>query len=233
MSCWIHEETSTCFIHIPKTGGTSINAYFSDKYLKKFNLNDKSDIRVKKITHHSNIDYIVNNLNSKPQYTFSIVRNPWDRLVSWYFYYCNSQGKKEDVFSKIEKVENLTLKNDLIKYYNYWFEGFDSFICNCLDNSSIWKHGQTLHSDFWYTPSTNQSEWIFTKNNSVDEFFKTEEMDKCWTVIKERFDLNENINLPYVRKSKHKHYKEYYSDKTKKKVNEVYEKDIELFKYTF
>ena len=45
--------------------------------------------------------------------------------------------------------------------------------------------------------------------------------------------LNLQTSLPYLNKSKHRDYRGYYSDRTRKLVAENFQDDIELFGYTF
>ena len=59
------------FIHIPKTGGTSISHALRD--------------HPHPIIHrHSSISDFQKRLDISEYYKFSCIRNPWDRIVSWY-----------------------------------------------------------------------------------------------------------------------------------------------------
>ena len=57
------------FVHIPKTGGTSITKWFTDNLGMKL----PNGIQV-----HAS--------SSNSANTFTVVRNPWDRVVSMYFF---------------------------------------------------------------------------------------------------------------------------------------------------
>ena len=73
MAVHILHPCKATFIHIPKTGGTSIT-----KWLEK---NFKTDNR-RKHGYLSHAEAIWKDLG----WTFSIVRNPFDRIASSYFY---------------------------------------------------------------------------------------------------------------------------------------------------
>jgi hypothetical protein len=56
--------------------------------------------------------------------------------------------------------------------------------------------------------------------------------------IKEDWEfISKNINfsgcLPFENRGKHLNYKKYYSEKTKKIIETLYKKDIELYSYNF
>lgn len=74
------KKSKISFVHIPKTGGQSVRAWMKEQ--DDFNimpLNDRH-IDVKHPTYAMMKDYFGEDLG----YTFAIVRNPYDRIVSMY-----------------------------------------------------------------------------------------------------------------------------------------------------
>jgi hypothetical protein len=90
------------FIHIPRTGGTSITTAL--KAALGYTTNLPEDL-------HWSVDKrVVNNKWNDREFSFTFIRNPWDRLVSWYFWH------------KIEDDFESWIKNGLdgVKNHN-WF----------------------------------------------------------------------------------------------------------------
>ena len=70
----ISDEHKFIFIHIPKTGGTSIERFFKNRPNRM-------------LKHKTAQDYALENPRIWNQYLkFTVVRNPWDWMVSWYFW---------------------------------------------------------------------------------------------------------------------------------------------------
>ena len=61
------------FIHIPKTGGTSIEKFFDTKL--------NYDLK-----HLTNVEYDEECVNCNGYIKFSVIRNPWERMVSYWNY---------------------------------------------------------------------------------------------------------------------------------------------------
>ena len=109
------------FIHIPKTGGTSIENYFSSKYnipLNNNSLFDKIDDKTKlnenmiinsvlqHITYNQMVKYNkVFNINFNNVKIITVVRNPYERIISDLFYFSkiNCNTSKEEVFYIIKR----------------------------------------------------------------------------------------------------------------------------------
>ena len=74
----INHKYKFIFVHIPKTGGTSIEKYFLGS----------ADVGKKKINKHKRVgEYIKHDTKLFESYfTFSFVRNPYDFLVSYYIF---------------------------------------------------------------------------------------------------------------------------------------------------
>ena len=109
------KETSILFIHIPKTGGTSLEAYFStvldvplnNKSLYLFNTEFNIDINNTSLQHltYQFISNHKNQMNIDDGYTLiTIVRNPYERIVSDLFYHhlITINTLKEEVFNVIQ-----------------------------------------------------------------------------------------------------------------------------------
>ena len=83
----IIEEYKAIFIHIPKNAGSSIETYFA---------NESFRIQPNK---HDTINEIKKRFkNSYDNYSkFTIIRNPYDKMVSWYFYLKRNVGENHNV----------------------------------------------------------------------------------------------------------------------------------------
>jgi hypothetical protein len=69
-------------------------------------------------------------------------------------------------------------------------------------------------------------------NKIVDFIGRFENIQQDFNQILSHIGL-EPIELPYINKSKHKYYKEYYNEHTKKLIGTAFKQDIELFNYDF
>jgi hypothetical protein len=110
----ISHNSKIIFIHIQRTGGSSIIN------LLKHHQGDNIEIIAQHGNARSEENYL---LDAYPQYfTFSFVRNPWDRILSWYLLINKeSQEKIEQEKIKFERFLNMNLAfkpNDPHFHYN-------------------------------------------------------------------------------------------------------------------
>ena len=75
------------FIHIPKNAGTSIETYFANE---SFRIQPSKHADIYEIKRK-----FKNSYNSYRKFT--IVRNPYDKMVSWYFYLKRNLDSKAEV----------------------------------------------------------------------------------------------------------------------------------------
>ena len=114
------------FVHIPKNGGSSVVKWLRDNF--------ETDI----IKGHPSLDMIKTEWNVSK--SFAIVRNPWARIVSAYFY-LQQYGFYWDL-NNIHTVED--------------FPTFDSFVQSLDYNMNTWN-----------TVSTNQHEWLSSDDTII------------------------------------------------------------------
>jgi len=105
----IPEDTNKAiFIHIPKTGGMSIRDALYQK--------------VKIIGHHISASAVKSQVdNWDSTFKFSVVRNPWERMVSAFFFGAKKESKwilgrtfDEWVFERLYAVKNIKTQCDFL-----------------------------------------------------------------------------------------------------------------------
>lgn len=191
------DDLKCIFVHIPKAAGISVNKALFGTY-------GGSHMKLK--------DYqlIFSKTEFYEYYKFTFVRNPWDRLVSTYFFLKNGGFHEKD---KEWFDDNLSQ-----------FENFEDFVLNWLniENSYKWIH---------FIP---QYEFV-TVNNKVlvDDVYKLENIEDGMSSISKKLNLSLELRHENKNPDRNIKYRDYYSSKTKEIVNLVYKKDIELFDYQF
>jgi chondroitin 4-sulfotransferase 11 len=203
----ISHEKKILFVHIQKTGGTSIA-----KILKNF----IPDVKEYLGTHdHASLakEALGNEYGS--YYRFAFVRNPWDRLVSWYM-----------MIKQKANVIPPAKQNRLFKYVLNNSSSFEDFILNCT---------QTIddvdgRKSFLY----NQYSYISDANGTliIDFVGKYEAYGSDLGIVLDRIGLR-NVEIPHINKSEHLHYETYYTKLTRDIIAERYERDIREFGYSF
>ena len=147
--------------------------------------------------------------NFKDFFTFSFVRNPYDRLYSSYKF-LQTGGMNE---------------HDKVAFQKYLskFSDFEDFVLNGLNNEIIYE---IIH----FVP---QSEFICNKNGEilVDFVGRFENLNDDLNSISRK--IKKELALEHHNKNFKKDYKKIYNQEMKTKVYEVYKKDFVLFNYNF
>ena len=197
------------FIHIPRTAGTYIESRLGRKYnvynnwpkenivnlfgLKK--INDNNYLMLQHLTLMEMIKY--NFINKKEnQYIFTIVRNPYDRILSTYKHYKN-EYKTFDLF--LDKIESINL-------HDYAHSGIitDNMNYNYLTMSNLEENKYMILPQYHYIQHNG--------DYSVD-IIKYEDFEKirCKIDIKIKFKINKN-NYELTDQQKNRIYKIYQID---------------------
>jgi len=176
------------FIHINTTAGMSI--------AKVLGLNEKQHFTA--IEFRQKIDAE----KWEKVFKFSIVRNPWDKVVSQYFHRLKTnQIGLGDYRIDFKKWVKLTYGEQNPKYYD---------------------------DPKYFMP---QLDWLTDDKGDimVDFIGKFENLENDFQHICDRISVT--VDLPFVNKSEHKHYQSYFDDETREIVRRWFEKDIEVLKY--
>ena len=113
----IHLKNKIIFIHIPKTGGQSILKAIG---IKK---GDKKQYYYHPYTHYT-IEMISNYFNIDNYYKFTFVRNPYDRLISEYFWRLQGNFIGLNLF----KMNANTNFSEFVKLiYNLYLNNFNNY----------------------------------------------------------------------------------------------------------
>ena len=194
----ISEEHKILFIHIPKCGGTSIN---------------NSSLFSKPRGGHNSYKQIKMLLTNRDFYSykaFTIVRNPWDRLASA-FYYLNRSNKQTDIAVKVDYLECYGGK------LNLFLEAF----CE--------KPNDFLHLNLF-----KPMNYFINPNDSEIPLFvqKLEELDDITNLCN---FIGLKISLDKLNKAPCKPDRKLHSSfttQTFEGISAIFKEDIEIFKYT-
>lgn len=211
------------FIHIPKTGGTSIrhilthnNKFSCDVAAHWHGITEEQFEAFPRVSRelktHCGVKrakeyFDENNLDWDSYFKFSFMRNPYDLNVSNYHYLHQVIAKKE----KPTESEEKTHKNS---------SSFADYV-NDLERS---KRGR-------------QANFICDEGEvKVDFIGKLETMELDWkrivdTILPKELITEKEYKIPYLNKTKHKHFSEYYTPELKGLVNEACEKDFKVGGY--
>jgi len=202
---WLDENYGICFpkyfsqkkvifIHVPKSAGTSV----------------AQALYGRSVTHHTADFFRECNPKKFDEYfSFAIVRNPLDRLVSAYEY-AKSGGTSRVPISNPEK------------YQVREFSTFKKFVMEWLPTQK--------KLDFVFRP---QYEFVFDNagNQLVDVIFDMENIRDVEESLRKNAEIE--IEISKTNSSKHKSYKSYYDAETLKAVKSFYAKDFEAFTSEF
>lgn len=215
----ISHEYKCIFIHIPRTGGTSVekavcgkNWWLIDKKTKHLTASESK----KKYKQYWE-DY----------FKFSFVRNPWDRTISLYHTSYNNGGILLDppVYqSEMSGFEIVFIKNNKLfaKTKNIGISsglGLDYFIDNY--KPTPWEQKKIDYCDIL--------------NEDLDFVGRFENLKEDFIFIAKKIGLKD-LEIPYadsVKKINKTNYKDYYDENCKIKVEKIYKKSIEKYNYSY
>ena len=202
------------FIHIPKTGGTSIIKTLGLKVFHCHNLNglfyDDFHITPQQMLDQSNFTDCLTKEQFDSFFKFAFVRNPWDKLVSDYTKLWNNI-----TFEMFLHYAEIAVNKH---------ENGEQFATKDL-NSLL--QSETIESHFCpqYKFVTYNDEIIVDFLGRFENF--SHDITKVFNII------GEKTRVKHENHTNHGPYQNFYNETTKQKVAYIYRKDIEMFNYEF
>jgi chondroitin 4-sulfotransferase 11 len=198
----VSESRKLVFVHIQKTGGVTVNALLRER------IPDLRSI----VARHVSARRGMADLDGWDEYfKFAFIRNPWDRLVSWY-----------TMITTFDKPGNA-----LWWYVQDNSSTFEEFIRNCTGEIEV-KEG------IYYSFAYNQLDYVTDEHGDllVDFIGRLENFDEGVREVFHRIGL-ESETVPHHNRSGHRHYSTFYTPETEMIVRERFKRDIEYFGYEF
>ena len=223
------KDKNILFIHIPKTAGGTIT--------KQLERNSNGNI----LYGHFNLISWKNieNINIDSTYIFSIVRNPWERMVSLYFWtreYIN--GKKNPSHQENHK-SYYSDDNNINDNFNLWLKWV-------YDNKDNLKKIKLITINKNYIMNVfegqfcNQINYLQDKNDNINNNIKIFTTDMLSDTFLDNLFKNElkcnNYNFTKnnnIHKTNHCHYSKYYNDESIQLIENYFSKDIQMFNFKF
>lgn len=149
------------------------------------------------------------NVNSNPLdhfYKFTVVRNPWDRFVSYYLTYVEEQN--EENFKDFALLAGTLQDSSSPKSYLK-----ESVSLNLLSQSCLMFNKFTSFKDF-------------------DKVLKFENLDQDFKELCDDLDLDHEP-LPHLAQSSGEHYSHYYNEETKNIIADAWSEDVVNFGYEY
>ncbi len=224
-------EHKFIYVHIPKSAGTFIKHYLLSNieagYESNQNQQDYDDKY--RTTCERALSGIVQDVPEyKDYFKFTIVRNPFDRVVSMYTYL---GGWKFDYF--VENNIDSPMMPYVKKFHDYYVkDDFEGFINYAYNEGNIKK----FHTGYY---DSYVSRIKVGTSIELDQFYKVEDIESCLKDLSQRFgfssdtgfnDWRQNSSSKYKKK---KSYKDYYTADTRDIVSNHFIEDLNYFNYGF
>tara|TARA_B110000495_G_C22922936_1_gene539238 strand:+ start:263 stop:1000 length:738 start_codon:yes stop_codon:yes gene_type:complete len=207
------------FIHIPKCGGLKVldcmlglnykpvSRYRNHAFLKAFD-----------------DDLIKNN------FKFTMIRNPWERIVSHYFFHGPGAPFSPKICYINEYANYVTSQRMYPKESRFLNVSFDDFVCKFVCNEEIVSSLQN------YYISTDSIDFIKNNDGEIDMDY-IGFTDQLLYHVRNVFNIL-GYDLSCIDESKineleYPHYSTFYSDYTKEVVRDFFSQEIDYFDLKF
>jgi len=161
------------------------------------------------------------------KYSFSIVRNPWDRIASAYRFVVHKHPYK--LFRTQPKLKDPEYRRKELRRCR---EDFDYWLMDYCEKWAYWPQGLKRLGQPFTTAS--QHYWLFDDlgNQMVDQVWRFEDMAAMWAHLGEHFGVRE-LRVNVTTEPGGRRYRPYYSEKSRDYIGEHFRDDIERWGYEF
>jgi hypothetical protein len=210
----ISKESRFLFVHIQKTAGSSLGRTLHAALPDLQTVLGTHDTALQAKRYLGEAEY-------SGYFTAAFVRNPWDRLVSWYMMIVQARTRLP-LWTRLLG----TGQPRLWRYVHEYSNSFEEFILRCTaeiedrDGSKSFCRNQVAYL------TDEQGRCI------VDFIGRYENLEHDARRLLTRLG-QEELKLPHVNPSSHRHYSAYYSDALAEVVRRRFARDIDAFGYEF
>ncbi len=213
----IAENPNLIFVHIQRTGGSSIRRVLEQhipSVQSRYGSHDFA-LTAKHILGEQWDDY----------FKFAFVRNPWERILSWYQMIVQTRQGQIAQWYRDDVLDNAT-QNKLWAYVFDNSTNFETFLHNCT---------QPIEDiDGVKSFAFNQLDYVTDETGRVIVDF----IDRYENYPQDVYHVCDHLGLqvgklPHLWPSNADHYSTYYTEATRQLVAERFARDIAFFGYTF
>lgn len=194
----VYHNNQCIQVHIPKTAGVTIRNVLGIEHLDKW-MHIKPD--------HPRYQPYWNKY-----FTFTFVRNPWDRLVSCYFF-------------SFKKPTGQAFNHKIYQER----PDFHTFVMKWLTKDRINDVQRFQPQVRWIVNPNTGKEWRYDFIGKVENL----QHDLIWIINKCSFNHSGLKKIPTLNITNHHDFREYYDYDTYAKVAELYAEDVQRFGYSF
>ncbi|MEA5467103.1 sulfotransferase family 2 domain-containing protein [Leptothoe sp. PORK10 BA2] len=246
---FISNSQKFVFVHLHKCGGTSIERALdkemqwndvmlgSTKYGERLQKSYQKKFGIYKHSSAAEIKAMMGDEVWREYFTFTVVRHPIDRMVSFYeylqtYYLGGYRGPAIKLMYFVDQISPIPpALTQLPKLYDAfrWPE-----IVACMNSKKI--------SDFIHTNECWQSYGAMTQfeqlsdesgeNLIVDYVAKLEDINSDWDYICQKLNISAPLKQSNKSKRKYKDWRQYFSLDDINFLTEKYKKDMEAFGYS-
>ncbi len=185
------EHKEFIFIHIPKTAGTSMTKIFGEAFQKHNTAKEVIEIIGKKKWNNA--------------YKFAVVRNPWDKVYSWYKFRV--------------KLNQSKMRSKPISFKDW-------VACT---------YGEPKNPYYYYRakPFMPHVDWLKNDEDIIDmdRIIRFENLQEDFKLVANELGISHE--LPHINKTAKTNYRDFYDEPTKKIIDKWFQEDIELFGFEF
>jgi hypothetical protein len=207
----ISDERRMLFVHIPKTGGSSVEQLLREACPDARTVGKQRHARLQRILRHEPglADY----------FSFGFVRNPWSRMVSWYSMIDTWNHRWGPASGRPQEGQwGSTRDGNPLWRAVAAYADFEEFVLR-----------GTAEHDRLAMP---QLDYLVADDRRVDFVGRTEHLAEDIGTLRRELELAA-VELPHRNARSSGSWRDYYTPRTRDRVAEVYAKDVAEFDYRF
>jgi hypothetical protein len=223
----ISDAHKVIFVHQRKAGGTSLKALFEDGSEE---LND--GILDRRWCEDSRVDRY---------FKFTIIRNPWDRFMSAYFYI--GALRRRSIDDVIRNMPNRDWTRDIRSgslHSRVAYGGSHAVTCfyrakRLLKGTNTWSESKKFHQHNFMHVACPQLETIRDSNGRivVDAVYFLEDMQSALEDIKRRTGISTDLYRVKNAGTSPHDYRDLLSPAAQSRLYDIFYRDIDFFGYRF